>query len=168
MHPDTKQSVRTICTAHYWTLHRSHSPWQCASGGPGHPSPFQGWAAGSSISTSQPPKLLREDWAEAAIRKMGDIIVALSEHARHHGGTLQFLVKCPVAPQLQQSSFLSGIPQPVDQLPYLKHLKHLASSMCSRKRHYTYPILTLLSWSRRCASALASRITVVFTPPKSG
>ena len=33
-------------------------------------------------------------------------------------------------------------------------------------RHATQPILILPSWSRRVASASASRITVVFAPPK--
>ena len=61
MHPETKKCFPTICTAHWWAVHRPPSPWQSASGGPGHPSPFRGWVAGTSLLASQPPKLFPEE-----------------------------------------------------------------------------------------------------------
>ena len=121
----------------------------------------------ASVSRKSPmPKSGFQTTMPALLDTWATSFSPLSMHVRHLGGALQLLAKCPVAPHLQQTFFLSGLLQPRDPWPYPRHLKQRATSTCSRMRHATHPILNLPSWSRRAASASAGRITAVFTPPK--
>ena len=76
------------------------------------------------------------------------------------------LATCDAPPHLQQASFLPGSVQPRDTWPYPWHLKHRATSTCSRMRQFTHPTLSLPSPSKLWASASVKRTTAVCTPPK--
>ena len=76
------------------------------------------------------------------------------------------LATCDAPPHLQQASFLPGSVQPRDTWPYPWHLKHRATSTCSRIRQFTHLTLSLPSPSKLRASASVKRTTAVCTPPK--
>ena len=76
------------------------------------------------------------------------------------------LSTCDAPPHLQQASFLPGSVQPRDTWPYPWHLKHRATSTCSRMRQFTQPTLSLPSAIKLRASASVKRTTAVFRPPK--
>ena len=67
---------------------------------------------------------------------------------------------------LQQASLLPWSVQLRDTWPYRWHLKHRASSTCSRMRQFTHPTLSLPNPSKLRASASVKRTTAVCTPPK--
>ena len=79
---------------------------------------------------------------------------------------MRSLATCEAPPHLQQASFLPGSVQPRDTWPYPWHLKHRATSTCSRMRQFTHPTLSLPSPSKLRASASVKRTTAVCTPPK--
>ena len=58
------------------------------------------------------------------------------------------LTTCDAPPHLQQASFLPGSMQPRDTWLYPWHLKHRATSTCSRMRQFTNPTLNLPSPSK--------------------
>ena len=98
MHPETKQSSQIICAVYRPPPPPPPpppSPWQSASGGPGHPSPFKGGAAGTSIPASQPLKLFPEDRTGANTRKIGDIF----SPCLNTSGTLE--LPCSSGPSVQ-------------------------------------------------------------------
>ena len=90
----------------------------------------------------------------------------LSAQVRHRGGALHSLATCDAPPHPQQASFLPGSVQPRDTWPYPWHLKHWATSTCSRMRQFTHPSLSLPNRSKLWASASVKRTTAVCTPPK--
>ena len=91
---------------------------------------------------------------------MGDIFFALSAQVRHRGGALHTLATCDAPPHLQQASFLPGNAQQRGTWPYPWHLKHRATSTCSRLWQLGLP-----SPSKLLASALVKRTTAVCIPP---
>ena len=89
--------------------------------------------------------------------------MSLSAQVRHRGGAFHSLATCDTPPHLQQASFLPGSVQPRDTWPYPWHLKHRATSTCSRMRQFTHPTLSLPSPSKLWASALVTLSSMSLT-----
>ena len=89
----------------------------------------------SALNTGQEP--LPEAWVTS--------FSPLLAQARLLRVALHSLATCDAPLHLQQASFLLGSVQPRDSWPYPWHLKHRATSTCSRMRQFTDPTLSLPS-----------------------